>query len=162
MQAATKKKGHSKLICRHCDKVPEHSNNKNTGSTGLKTHTKSHACHLGARQKGSKEIRFSILAKLKVNNARTIARLIAKMIARAFAYYFQLASNFLAIETCTFIQSTFENQLHCATVALQLLFWAINNIQFRKLLTMLSGWSISTARTSFASFTRQKSACVKI
>ena len=41
------------------------------------------------------------------------------------------------METCTFTQSTFENQLHCAMVALQLPFQAVNNIQFRKLLTML-------------------------
>ena len=133
IQAATKRKGHPKLICRHCDKVLEHPNNKNTGSTGLKTHTKSYACHFAARQKGSRETCFPIQAKLKVSNARTIARIIA----RAFANYSQSAFSSLAIKTCTFIQSTFENQLHCAMVALQRLFWAVNNIQFRKLLTML-------------------------
>ena len=145
MQAATKRKSHSQLICRHCNEVLEHPNSKNTGSTGLKTHKKSHAYHLGAQQKESRETRFPIQAKLKVgiastiarSFARTIVRSIAKIIVRAFADYSQSASSSLTIETHTFTQSTFENQLHCAMVALQLFFQAVNNIQFCKLLTML-------------------------
>ena len=88
MQAATKKNSHPKFICRHCNKVLEHSNNKNTGSTGLKIYTKSHACYLDARQNESKETRFPIQAKLKVSITRKIASSIARIIARAFVDYF--------------------------------------------------------------------------
>ena len=126
MQAATKREDHPRLICRHCNKVLEHLINKDTGLTGLKTYIKSHACHFGAIQKGSRKTRFPIQAKLKVSIARTIAktivRLIARMIAKTFANYLQSAFSSLAMETCTFTQSTFENQLHCAMVALQLSF----------------------------------------
>ena len=51
-EAAERVTGRPKIICKLCDEVLEHPNNKNAGSSGLKIHIESKGCKKKAHMRG--------------------------------------------------------------------------------------------------------------
>ncbi|KAI9784871.1 MAG: hypothetical protein M1816_000716, partial [Peltula sp. TS41687] len=112
IQAAERTTGRPKLICRHCDEVLEHPNNRNSGSSGITAHLNRETCKKAARRRG--QIQQRVQQTLKVpKSGRSAPR------------------------NEQFSQHAFEKQFLRSIVALSLPFRAANNQELRRLFTLL-------------------------